>query len=331
MKKNEIKSYLKRKAEQVDVKDYSSKILNNVNHEPTFEEVTVPRRKWYVPIVSFALAVCLIVAFIPSLIKNNAPTTIELTSTETVLTDEIITASSLLTTTSPVASLTSLTESSPFDKIEVGNDIKHFLGLGNLLLNDDKVTSTLYENKDKGYEKYAYKLVVTNVEDNSSYVAYYNQAVESGEETEIKGVFIIENKTFNFEAEVETEEDESEVELKIFTNANNSDNYIKVSNSVEDDGDEYEIEYSYEIVVNGETETEVSMEFSKENGREKSSIELKHNIYIFGQLIRTTTSGYAFSYSSEEIACMVSVRDFEFEIKIPVINGNFNFDFGLLD
>ncbi len=320
MTNKEIKSYLKRKAEEIEVKDYSNNVINNVNHQPKQVEFARPKRKWFVPVVAFALAICLTIAIIPRFLTKQ-PEEIQITSTETVLADEIVTAGSLLTETVTPTAL-NIGELPSFDKSETAFDIKHFLSLGNSFTNKENIKSQLYKNTDKDYSKYEYKLIVTDTSTNASYTVYYNTTNDE----EIKGVILVGSKTYNFEAEIEKEEDESEVELTLFTGTNS---YLEVSNSLEDDGDEYELEYSYKIVNNGKVLTEVEMEFSRENGKKESSISILHNTYI-GELHLTSQSAYSFAYSPESVSCTITIQGFELTISIPVINGAFEFDESLL-
>lgn len=325
MKNKQFNKYLKRKADEVEIKNYTQNILKNVNHTPkeviAQPEIAFTRRKWFAPVVAFALAICLTVALIPSLLNRQAQQ-IEITSTEVVLADEIVTAGSLLTDTVNTVSL-NLQENPTFNKNEIGFDIRQFLTLGNSFTDKNNVESKLYKNEDKNYKEYEYKLTVLDKSTLESYTLYYNE-IESGK---IKGKFLKGNKVFDFEAEFEKEEDESEVELTLFTGENS---FVTISNSIEDDGDEYELEYSYEIVVNGKVITEVEMEFARENGKKESSVSVTNNTYFLDELLFSTQTGYGFVYSTESVSCTISIQGNDLTISIPVINGAFNFDESLL-
>lgn len=310
MTNKQLKTLLRKKAEKVTVKDVRANVLQNVNHTPVYEnEPATVKRSWFYPVIAVAVAICLTVAIIPSLLTKT-PEKIEITSTEQVLADEIVTAGSLL------ADTTVLTSNVDDDgKSDAENDIFRFLKLGSSFIKPNGIVTEGFINKDKGFENYEYKLIVTDNESNLTYTVYYNTATESAEEKEIVGVFIINDIKLNFEAEKETEDDEVELELKLFTSKNS---YIKISNSKESEDDGFETEYSYQIVANDKPLIEVTMEYETSETTCSGKATVKTNKDFIG-FEYSTTNVYEFSASNEGIFCSINLNGIDlFTLNLPI-------------
>ena len=103
-----------------------------------------------------------------------------------------------------------------------------------------------------------------------NYTVYYNETEKNETETELIGLFILNDRAYPMRGEKSVENDECEMELTIYMEENT---YISVSNETSINENEYE----YTYVEDGVVVKDVSMSVSSENGESKTEIELTEN------------------------------------------------------
>lgn len=321
MKNKEIKNLLKQKADNVKLNNnLPSRIVEKVQNGADFQvdlaqengaitkeykQPQKPKKLVYRAIIpTFAGVLSLAIVFITvvlPLLKNPSKPPITVKAEE-VFSKEIFALGNVLSHQEEEIVLTSLTEN---EFKQICNECVNYLLTGDAFLKKENMSSLVYENTGDNYKEYAYVAKVQFIDVGSfttEYTAYYNERI-NGNETQISGIMIIDQKVYRLEGEREQDDDEIESELRIYLNGEKS--YISVSNETEIN----ENEFTYEWVQNGNVIKGVSLEIEYENNLKQTEIEITQ-----GQ----QTQSYEFTYYEQTIVCEYESDSCEQEFTIYI-------------
>lgn len=348
MNNKEIKALLKKKADKVKIKDCSREIIRSAHYIAPAQDTakvndTKKANRWWIPVCGVAVAACLMILIIPMFLPDVSPIDNHLTvgKAEEVLSYEMIALGNAISEVAETNSLAAnqsqtitlstqplrmgrgarpLSDSIPLralseeDYARIAESINDYLLTGNALLAKSRISTAYERNTEDEYSSYEYKMLVSYEDAQSyriNYTVYYNETEKNETETELIGLFILNDRAYPMRGEKSVENDECEMELTIYMEENT---YISVSNETSINENEYE----YTYVEDGVVVKDVSMSISSENGESKTEIELTEN----GKTVE-----YEFVYSSEIVECEYKSEEGEFEIKIYIRSDYYLYEF----
>ena len=338
MRNKDLKKILKNSIKDVEIKDYTNEILNNVNHRATIE---APKAKAHHYRLAFslggaalALATILILVFMlkPAIVPPSPIT--GLMKKEAVLSKEVVALGNALEAVgangdTSLASYTSTLlasdegdendDSDSDNEVEITIDtldrialeMNTYLYAASAFINKDNIEVSLAHNNDKKYN-YEYKMVIVmnDIDFKKEYILYYDED-KSKNEVEIDGVILIDNESFKVKGEREDDEDEVELELTVHTGDNS---YIAISNETELNENEYEYTfYKDGVIIKG-----VAMEICNENNERRAEIEIIEN---------NLKRSLEFSYFTDHIKAQYQDDDLELEVNIKIYSDYYLYEF----
>ena len=310
MNNKKFKKLLKSKIEKIEIKDFSSEILNSTSHL-ILEKEEKKSKSWFLPLsgaiaIATTIAICVPLGVFDGFSGNKG---LEINKSEIVFSKELLALGNLLTTNEEVSvnKKRSLRKSNQetINYQKIAEDCNHYLLTGEAFIYQEEINVTFENNKDEKYSSYDYKMSVSYVDHKQyeiSYLSYFNRKEISSSEVEIEGVFVIDDKDYVLKGEQKKYGEEVELELKVYIKENT---YISISNETEVNENEYEYKYfEYDVIVRG-----VEFSYEVENGRKETEITIIEN---------GSTVSYEFEYFDDTIECEYESDLIETEMQIFV-------------
>lgn len=327
MKTKELKSLIKDKISNIEIKDVRESILEKTNNLVTNEVVSYNKsRKYLRPIfAAFSLVVMVsgsILAFnfvnLPS--KNYIE---EVSKAKELLSYEVSALGNIMASESVSSIKRSKMDDYSVDEANnYADDIHGYLVTGEMLFNKDNF-SAVHEKNDNLLYDFEHKLVVTYSENggfSSNYTMYYNEQrkIESEKpldevSTFLEGVMIIDDQEYAVKGEKEIFGHNYDTTLMIYTD---EDSYIEISQETSKD----ENQYKYEFVEDGHLIRQISLDLNTTILSKKMEIVINEDYQ---------EKHYSFEYEKDKIYCEYEdiVNSVSFELNIDIYDGFYLYNF----
>ena len=339
-----MKSFIKEKANNVEINDYRKSILSKVEDISYSEIVTYNKNKRYLrPIIAFA-SICILAfgtfATVDYFVNYPSRNYIEgVSKAKELLSYEVsalgnIMASESITSIKRSKAVDEEVETTKENEVEKSyeelleeakeyvDEIHSYLITGEMLFNKDNFSAIHETNDDLNYP-FEHKLVVTYQENDifsSNYTMYYDETrkIESDKpldevSTYLNGIMIVDNVEYIVKGEKEIYGQSYDTTLTMYFNENS---YIKIIQETSKNANEYR----YEFVEDGKVEQLITLELD-------SSILSKEMDIVINKDFQEKR--YSFDYYENKINCKYedTINLIDFRIVIDLYDTYYLYNF----